>query len=439
MALTKFDQISKYGFYIFLGVIIAYLAHIGVMPFVNPDTSQYVAMSPFRSPGYPLFLHLDSFFFGQGHYYPVFLFQLAAGIVASIFAGKTLRDLTNQSDWLGYLFSIIFLIPYFFGDYKFANRLLSEGICYPIYLFGFSNFLVGIVKQQLKSLYIFLGTLFLMVLARPQMVFLYPILFIATLYICSFFKIELRRKIIFSIVALCTVLITNIADRSYHYYLHGHFAKEPTFGFSLAVAPLYLSTLNDARLIKDPKNKALFLQIFDKINKNNANIAEYQHSRASNIYYHFAGSFNPITWHSLYPTFIENGMTDWYEMDKRSLEIAVPLLKAHWQAYFQLCFFAFKQKLGGYYGLLFYSLVLCLSFVSHIRSKDQLSLILFFVTLTAFANYSSVALVEVILRRYSSYTESFQLCSMIAIVLLCLKPYLTSKDKLLQMNEPTLI
>ncbi len=421
MALTKLNHISKYAFFAFLVAISTYLIHIGVMPFVNPDTTQYVGMSPFRSPGYPLFLHLDTLLFGQGHYYAAFLFQLAAGVTASIFAGKTLRDLTNQSDWVGYLFSVIFLIPYFFGDYKFANRLLSEGICYPLYLFGFSNFLVGLIKQQLKPLYIFLGTLFLMVLTRPQMMFLYPILFIATVYICSFFKITLRRKIIFSIVALCTVLIINIADRGYHYYLHGHFAKEPTFGFSLLVAPLYFAEESDTKYISDRVNRQIFLQSLEMAKNTNANIKQFRYSRASNPYYHFAGSFNPIIWKSVYPTFLKNGISNWFEINKHSLEIAIPLLKQHWKQYLQLCFFAFKQKLGGYYGLLFYGLVLICSFISHIKNRNTLSLILFFITLTAFANYSSVALVEVILRRYSSYTESFQLCTMILILLIALK------------------
>lgn len=416
MEMKSIDKILLTAFVCFLGITFLYLLHIGVLPPVKPDTIQYLDGSAFRAPGYTAFLKLDTLLVGANNFNFAFLIQLLLGFAASLYAGRNLKSLMSLPYWTSYLFSIIFLIPYFFGDYKFANRLLSEGICYPLYLFGFTNLLRGLVTRKLNPIYTFLISLYFMVLIRPQMIFLYPIAFAAWLYVCFFFDSQHRNKLLLFISCVVVILGANITDRTYHYLKHNHFAKEPTLGLSVAVAPLYLSQKNDAKLIKDPLSQNLFLDIHERIVYNHANIATFNQSRADNIYYQFAGSYNPITWDSMIPTFKEHGINDWFDMNKQATNIAIPLLKAHWKQYLQLWFFAVKEKFGGYYGLLFYSLTLILCFFTLIKHQNKLSLILFFVLLTAFANYTSVALVEVILRRYSSYTEAFQLCVLLAIV-----------------------
>jgi hypothetical protein len=420
MALTTFDKFSRNIFIGFLILMCAYLIHIGVLPFVNPDTTQYVHESAFRSPGYPWFLHIDMGILGAHNFSLTFALQLILGVVSSIYAGSKLRKLLNLPHYMSYLFSIIFLIPYFFGDYKFANRLLSEGICYPLYLFGFSNLLIGLTEKRVKNFYIFFVCLFLMVLTRPQMIFLYPISAVAVLYACVFFKNKTSIKVMLILTLLATIIGANITDRAYHYFKHGHFAKEPVFGFSLVVAPLYLSHASDAKLIHDPINRKLFLEIHKTIVTKHASNETYNISRAENTFDHYAGSYNVITWDSMHPIFAKSGINNWYEMNRRAEQIAWPLLKAHWKGYLELWFYAVKEKLGGYYGSLFCILILILSFFIHLKRKDQLSLILFFTVLTSFANYTSVALVEIILRRYSSYTESFQLCVLLGLVFLIL-------------------
>ena len=418
---TLKQRLPHIAFISFLVLVCLYSLHIGVLPFVNPDTTQYVNGSAFRAPVYPAFLHMDMLLTGNSHFYFVFIIQLLLGVISSYYAGNTLKKLLDQPHWMGYLFTALFLIPYFFGDYKFANRLLSEGLCYPLYLIGFSQLLLGLVEKKIKPLLIFSATLYLMVLTRPQLMFLYPISFFAWLYVTIHFNISRLAKCLLLTGLILVIGSTMITDRLYHYIKHGHFASEPALGISLAIAPLYLSQPSDAALFHSTHQKELFTKLYEQLSQRKTNINFYSQSHSENIYYNFAGSFNIITWDIIYQTFKNNHQSNWYHINSQLLSMDFILLKAHWKKYISLWFFAVKEKMGGYYWLLFYLLLLGFCILKTFTSNhNKIPTLITFILLASFANYCSTALVEVIIRRYSSYTESFQLCLMLGLIFLIL-------------------
>ena len=348
------ERFPELLFFSFLVAVLLYLLHIGVLPFVNPDTTQYVNGSAFRAPAYPTFLHLDMLFSGTKNFYLAFIVQLLLGIVSTCYAGNTFKKLLNQPAWMGYLFTVIFLIPYFFGDYKFANRLLSEALCYPLYLIGFSQLLLGLTEKKVKPLIIFSGALYLMVLTRPQLMFLYPIAFLAWIYVVFYFRISCTQKSLLLLGLVAVIACTTLTDRLYHYTRHGHFASEPGLGISLAIAPLYLSQPDDINLFHNTRQKELFTTLHKKLLEHKTNINFYPQSHSENIYYNFAGSFNIIAWDIIYQTFKNKHQQDWYLINSQLVPMDFTLLKAHWKEYANLWFFAVKEKMGGYYWSLFY-------------------------------------------------------------------------------------
>jgi hypothetical protein len=407
-------------FGIFIIGVCTYLLHIGVLPFVNPDTTQYLHGSAIRPPIYTALLQLNQLITVDPHFYLTFILQLIAGVTCSIYAGRQMQSMLSLPIPMGYLFSTIFFIPYFFGDYKFANRLLSEGISYPLYLFGFSNLLSACVKQQIKPYNVFLISLYFMILTRPQMMFLYPIALVAWLYIALYFNVSIRKKTMILLSLIAVIIGANLTDRSYHYVKHGHFATEPMFDFALAVPNLFLSTESDSQQIPHKENKVVFLEIKKNMQALKINNRSKAVTETWKLHYHYISTYNSIMWDSLYKTFEQAGITSWYRINQLSANIAWPLLKIHWKKYLQLYTFSIRNQFGGYYGLLFCVILLLGSFLLHLKNRDKISLLVFFTLLTAFSNYMSVALLEPILRRYSIYTESFQLCLLLGIAYLAM-------------------
>lgn len=414
MITQSHNKIVKSLFILLLVFISIYTLHLGVFP-LGRDSIQYVNGSGIRSAGYPFFLKFNHILFGNWEYRAVIITQLILGITASIYASKSLQRLIDLPEYFIYLFTIIFLIPYFFGDYKFANHIMTEGLSYPLYLFAFSNFLKGIVLRQYRPIYTYILTLFILVLLRPQMMFTYILGFLGWCYVALYFNGDKQKKILLLLTLISIALLTNITDKTYHYFKNGFFGVEPMFNFSLVVAPLYFSIPADAILIKDPAARKAFIEISNDMQYRHLGYSFFNKSLDDNVYDHYVGAYNSIAWFSAYGTYTKHNITNWHKINSLSKEMAYPLLKKYWRQYIYLYFQALKNKFGGYYWFLFWSLLLISSLTITIKYQQKYSLILFFTLSACFINYSSVAIVEMILRRYSSYTESFQLCVMLGL------------------------
>lgn len=412
-----------------LVVTYGYLLSLGARG-IGRDSSHYLGNSPIRSPLYPLILDLYHQFFEVGNYTVLIFLQIGLGLAAVIYLARTLQNLFKLPEWTTFVFTIVLWSPYFFGDYKFGNAVLTEAVCYPLYMLLFAFLVKGLCKKQPKELYKVIGCLVLLMLTRRQFLFVYPLFAIGLAYAWWFFK---DRKPLYKVLAVfvLSIVVTDLLERSYAYMNHGKFSTVPFVGFQLSVAPLYFSQNSDAELFEEPLVRELFIEVHKRMTDKGITYETFD-PRVMDFYgHHYAGSYNPICWLVVRKVLAERGINDWYEIDRITMQWSKVLLLKRPLDHIKLFFHAVKEKMGGYYLMLLHIVLLTVSFFACLlRQNLVLSTVTLFATLATFGNYTLVSLVEPILRRYASYTETIQLCVLLTLLLVAIVPSVFSSRRL---------
>ncbi len=380
------------------------------------DTHSYLDASDYRSPGYVwVILAYDGLFGGQEpaaapeRYILLVGFQCLFGLFGAWLLTRTLQTIFVFPSWLAGIVYLTLLTPYFFGDYRFANTVQSEGVTYPLFFIAISLLLLGLTRRKLGFLFGFLPLLFLLVITRKQFLFVYPAFAIVLLYVFLLFPRDAFKKALLTVCFLATAVAANLVERADIHGRTGKFETIPFTGIQLIAAPMYLSREADKAAFADsPDRLELFEEFREKAKARGRHLETVTGKEiAVNHYYnHFAASYGFIVFQVVVRTLRERGITDWFEIDAITTDMAWKLIWANPVGFVQMYFHNVKFALGGYYMMLFLAVIFCLALVMHLVQRDKLSLCLFFVILFHFGNLTTVALVETIIRRYSSYTET---------------------------------
>ena len=310
-------------------------------------------------------------------------------------------------DTIIFIFSVILLTPYFFGDYKFANRILTEGLCYPLYIIGISFFLKYLFQKDYKSFFCFLFCLFFLVLTRRQFLFLYPVIIFMIFYL--FFVFKDKKKLLVSFFTFILIALSaEIFERYYRYVKYENFSAPPFFGIQFLVAPLYLSEKKDENVFENIEERKTFNEFFSLMELKMANIKDFKNSRNSNFYHHYMANYNIIAWNIIHKNLNERNF-NWFEIDEITSSMGFKLIINDPIKHLKLYFFGLKQMFGGYYLMVFYMMTFLFAIIFSILKKDRLAFLLLFSYLCSFSNFILVSIVEVPIMRYSIYTEVIQI------------------------------
>lgn len=389
----------------FLSILTIYLVSLGPIK-IGMDSVHYLDNSVIRSPFYPIFLDIYGFFFGD-YYKPLIFLKLSVAFYSVFKLLKYLQNIFNFKNTLFFAFLIILLTPYFFGDYKYANRVLTEGICYPLYLLSLYFLLRTLFERKLTSFIYFLLCLLILMLTRRQFFFMYPVVLITIGYF--FFHLRDKKMSVFMLLSFAsTIFFTELVERYYRYHKYEKFSAPPFVGIQLAVAPIYFSDLTNLDLFDDKLEKEIIEEIIKEMNLKKINFINSKKGNYENFYQHFSASYNNIAWKVIYRTMNEKDM-DWFQIDRMCNSIALKLITNDPLKHLKLYFFGFKKMLGGYYWMVFYLIIFIFS-IKKISSKDnELHLLICVSLLSSFSNYVLISLVEVPLMRYTIYTEVIQI------------------------------
>ncbi len=401
-------------------VIVVYLLRFG--PRIGGDTPSYIGGEAFRPPVYVILLSAYQWLLGD-NFYPLIIFQITLGLCGVYTLARTFTEILSLDRLISKLVFLILFIPYFFGAYKFGNSIQTEAITYPLYLMGFSFILKGLYYRSIKSFYIFLGILYVLVLTRTQLLFVYPAFFLIIVYCYFLSNFSIKEKVTVTLLFILVVVGANISERTYNLFKAGHFKTAPHAGIQLAVGPLYMSTEKDNELFDDPIEREIFVKARKKLEDNHSLYEStlIDETMVSHYAWHHGGCYVFTAHKALEPSFEEIGISDWFEIDRIAKKIAIKLILEHPVENLKLFFHKVKFQLGGYYFFLLFSLLFIYSGYIYIRKQDALSLIIFLSLLFTFSNYFVVAAIEVFLRRYTSYTETI-LFSALTILLYLLLP-----------------
>ena len=284
-------------------ILTMYLVALGTIKF-GMDSDHYVNNSVIRASFYPSFLDLYTFFFGNSFRFLIFI-KILFAIFSIHYFLNFLKKKFNLSEPLVYLFTIILLTPYFFGDYKFANRIFTESICYPLYLVSLVFIFRFLFEKKLKFFLYFLFTLSILILTRRQFFFMYPLIIIVISY-SHFFLKENKKTLTLILCFLSTVFFTEVVERSYRFIKFDEFKPPPFVGIQLIAAPLYLSEMADLSLFNDPEEKQILREVLNEMSSRKINFVNSRNTQYENYYQHFSANYNKITWDILYKKMKDN-------------------------------------------------------------------------------------------------------------------------------------
>jgi hypothetical protein len=374
----------------------------------QPDSGSYLHNSSVRSMLYPLILKIYILFFKTNFIYLIFM-QILLGILACYNFSKSFADYFNLPYLKFKIFRIVALIlllsPYW-GMLKIGNNIMSEAICYPLFLFAINNFISVLINSNYKKFFKFLWFTCLLILARRQFLFIYPVTVVFIIYLFWLKKFNKSKLISITLAFLLSIVVTDLLERSYHYIYHNRFSHVPFTGIQLIVAPMYVAKSQDINLFTNKIEQQIFKEINENIEKNIlSQLSEFNRKNCF-FYYHFYNYYNTMH-HGIIPAaFSKNNISDPWKLDKIAIKMSLVLIINNLKNYLFLYILNIILNLGGFFFVMLLSFLFLYTLFWQIKFKDNLSLITIAILMFSFANYGLVALVETAFNRYTHYTDT---------------------------------
>jgi uncharacterized protein (TIRG00374 family) len=380
-------------------------------PVLTDDSSSYINHWPTRSPGYPCLLDL----FG-GHYYILIFSHTLAGIFSVLFFCSKLSAVLLIPKKYEIFVSFLLLVPYFPLSIFFgiANLVGTESVSYSLFLVSIGYFIYGLVNNDRQSILLSCLMLFFLMLTRKQFIFLYPVYVVMLL--C---KRNYKKSLSFVLIIFISYFAANVSEKIYNGINNSHYTGIPFTGIQLVIRPLWISDQNDVKLFSGI-NKEVFVSVLQAMDTRKVSLKA---CKESNLpiqcgYHHFLESYNIICWQILYPILKSYGITDWWVIDKMTLDFTFELIRNNAFEYFVEYYSAVKNGDGFYYSVLLVLSIIA-SVVDVFRRNSVSSQILLMVSMMSLANILLVSIAEPLLQRYTFYTSFLQIA---VIILLLIKP-----------------
>ncbi|MCS6912197.1 MAG: hypothetical protein RMK29_05950 [Myxococcales bacterium] len=375
------------------------------------DTSTYLAHAMHRTPGYPLFLDVMQRVGGDRYLVAVQLTQLVVGVVCALHLTRTLRCLFSLPLWLAALTHLLLLVP----QARYGHVAATESLSYSLFLLLLSLLTRSFFDRSQRSVLGVAATLFLLVLVRPQFVFLFPLsaLYLGWLFVS---RRALRRNLVAAAAFAVLLPGSVLAQAVYNLVFHGRFARIPFTGVQAITVALYLAEPGDEQLLPPGRGRQYFAHLLRQVQAH----GWHRHARPPGRSYF--DHFNQVYVHTYLDAVIPGylrllgkdalGPDDWVELDRLTLDIALRMF-LHRLGPMALHVLKQMQETAGHLPLLMVCLVV-LPLLLHQRTGMPGALALVAVGMMGLANYVLVALVEPLGARYTMYTEHVQIPFLVA-------------------------
>jgi len=424
----KFTDQSIWGIIIIL-LCIAGLYIYSLGPSISSDSSSYLNMRPHRSLGYPFFLWLFALF-GNYQIKVVIAVQIAINIISFIYLLKNLYEVLNIK--LENLLFIIPLIIYFIIYEIQPNKIMSESLAFPIFIWTSISIINYIYYDDIKEFVYIIISLVLLVLIRGQFIFIYPVLFLLSAIILM--RTKNIKLFIYSIILIIISFFgARLINNSYHYVVHGEFNNTPFTSFNLITNVLYSYPresvidiqINDYQVeaIKTAKMKmdSEILSYNSFIDSLKINRPDYEITR-TDIAFHYSESFNDILYRTILPIFSKTNnplsdFSDYKNLNNHFSEVSIYLLKKDPKPFIRLMFIdIFVNGFGNRLFLTLFGTVFIITLYNGLKGyKFDLVVNIFFL-----AHLSNVLLVSIggrVAPRFTMYTL-FMICLLLFIYIL---------------------
>jgi len=401
-------------------LVMAYLIYQG--PRLVPDSNSFIYAGPTRSAGYPLIIIFIQMIFGKYAIGALFYVQLFLTLFSIQYFLKYLKSNFNLSDLITFLISFIF----YFYFYRIGGKITSEPFSFILLLFSIKYLLEAVFNDSIKSMYIFYALLVFLVLVRGQFYFLYPIVLFVIVF--SFYKNRnWNLSIKYLAFLIATIIVTNLADRTYHFAKHGRFIGTPFTGLQIVTDALYVAQETDSNLFENELEKEMFARVYANISDQELILENLKRQNPDvgpgEIIYHYNYTYNKICHENtkiIVGSYFEDpeNIDYWKSIDEVTLNMAIKLIQRHPVEFLKLYIYDILRN--GYFSnifLIFFLIVLVFGLIAIYQDpEDKTYFFLVLSSLIVISNFLLVALVEPILDRYSFYGNILYYTSMFIVV-----------------------
>jgi uncharacterized membrane protein (UPF0136 family) len=368
-----------------------------------PDSGSYISNSISRTPLYPLLLDLFQYLFGESRYLHIIpIFQALFGLLSCFFLANILEKRFGVGAGIKYIIFLILLYPQF----RFASCILTESVTYSLFLLTIAFWTKHIFEKRDREIYLTILFMFLSILARPQLYFILPVLFLYSL-----FSSEIKKGLVLIGILIAGIFVNDALQKTYNYIYHTRYVLSQFGGFSFLPINLYLSKPGDIYLFSDKKEKEFFERIYRAMDEGKM-LHKYgwkTHGGLESA--HFLTFFNPILGSAttiiddLYKNEKSNSEIDkWIKLNRFCSNISKRLFINNYKKFLKFSVRSIYEVAG-----FFIFLPICLlvfGILGFLKKRGSLSLFSCVISLLSLFNYFLLLLSQPLwMMRYRFYTD----------------------------------
>ncbi|WP_299220121.1 hypothetical protein [uncultured Aquimarina sp.] len=374
------------------------------------DSYAFLSMEINRSSGYIIFLSFFKKIFGSYFEYPLLIVQLTINIYGVWILHTCLRRILKFQKLFSVLSLLILLAPLLYLHLT-ANKLQTEALAYPLYLIFIANCIYGLVRLQKKNLIYGAMVLLILIFVRGQFLSLVPIGLIVTTYM-----LIITNKRSYALVGLLFITIpflSNLFDKSFHYYQYGHFVATPFTGPSIGAAVFYVSDKEDVVLFNSKEEREYFKSVKKRLDEKEWTSSFANTYDSISSFDHFRQNYVNICNQTIHEYglqhFEKKGLSSdmqYIATDNLLLKMYKPLLLDNFKEWLKLYIQNIKASLGNSKYLLLHIVLFAFGILLLLRRKDLvLGKFISFVILCTFSNIALLAIATHSDKRYVFYND----------------------------------
>ncbi|XPV77163.1 MAG: hypothetical protein ACNI27_04385 [Desulfovibrio sp.] len=378
-------------------------------PIISGDSLAYINSRPHIPPFYPIVVSFNKLILGEYYAWGVLFIQLALGFIGIWLCGKTLCRVFHVSG-LARILTFFFLAVPYFAPSPVGNLLLTEGVCYPIFLMVLSATVNYAYSGTLKPLVYALLGLVVLGLTRGQFLFMYPVFFVLIVF-ATIKHGNAMRSLAAVLLLVGAFGLLQVGEKGYNYLKHGSFERVPFTGIQLFVPNGYMASMQDVSVLKDAPQRAFFEEYIHTTTEQGWNVSFYPKSRFNKAHLvHFGQFYGPSARAGLKIAekyFVVSGMTDMERsvaIDEELIDISLQLMKAYPKRFAVYYIEAIVKALGNYLPALFFFASLGYALLLAFRSEAKFAIGCAVLMGAHLANIGLIAVVEPVQTRYAMYT-----------------------------------
>ena len=398
----NFEKINSQIVYLFFAIS-SILLSIFIEPNLYPDSQSYIIMSPARSPGYPFFIFLNKFLFGEFFLKTTIFFQFLFWFYSCYFLISKISRFFNINLFSLLICLFILILP----SLHFSNAILTESISFSFCLI-ISGLLIDLIyRTDSKTLILIVLFFIVSCLFKPQLLFVFGVLIFVSIFFVFIKKIKLGLFI--TLLSFLSLVVIFNANKFYHLLNHDSLQIDTNLGSQLIAMPVFMTTKQEIENLNNKKNIKFLTSLYEELDKQKINFNYEKNKENSRQYWikvyfeNYAKFVNTVNQKINDFKIIENSNKFLFQ-----LSVDLILLNLSIDAKKFLTGYFYNFSINGLYSLyLAFSFLIITFFVSvfsiYSKSREMMVMSIFFVS--HLSNILVVSIIEPVINRYKFLTE----------------------------------